>query len=130
MARRRENFDFYMESLRPFEDMLILPHWSEKAAPSWFGFPVTVREAGAAGRLVRFLEARNIETRKVFAGNILRQPGYESVPHRVSGTLENSDAVMERTFFVGVYPGLTDRVREYVAASFKECLDGLGAGCA
>ena len=112
--RRKENFRFYYEALKPFEEFLILPRWHPKADPSWFGFPITVRPPLERRQLIWHLEDANIETRLVFAGNILRQPAFRNIARRVAGDLECTDEVMERTFFIGVYPGLTFPMREYV----------------
>ena len=106
------------ESLRPLEEHLILPRIDPRAEPSPFGFPVTVREGIDRHALVLHLENAQIETRLVFGGNILRQPGFRNIPRRVPGTLEGSDAIMHRTLFVGVYPGLTDEMLDYVAETF------------
>ena len=114
VSARRANFAYYYERLLPLADRLVLPEWEPEAEPSWFGFPITCAAAGEAEALVRHLESAQIETRKVFAGNILRQPGFLDIPHRVHDTLANADEIMRRTFFIGVYPGLTDEMREYV----------------
>jgi len=119
VEQRRRNFDFYYDQLRAFEDKLILPKWEEKANPSWFGFPITVRKEVDANALIGFLEEANIETRKVFAGNILKQPGFKDIKHRIYGDLTNTDIIMEQTFFIGVYPGLTDEMREFVINRFR-----------
>jgi CDP-6-deoxy-D-xylo-4-hexulose-3-dehydrase len=115
VAARRANFDYYYGRLRPLADRLVLPVWDARAEPSWFGFPITAPDASEAQALVEHLERALIETRKVFAGNVLRQPGFIGIPHRVHDTLANADEIMKRTFFVGVYPGLTTEMREYVA---------------
>ncbi len=120
VAARRANFKYYYEHLQKFEDKLILPKWEDKAEPSWFGFPITVREGVDCAALVDFLEEVGIETRKVFAGNILKQPGYATIKHRVYGTLKNTDIIMNNTFFIGVYPGLTQEMREFVVKRFEE----------
>ncbi len=124
VAKRRENFAFYMEAFRELGDRLVLPRWEEGAEPSWFGFPLTAREGVEVKRLIAHLERANIETRKVFAGNILKQPGFLDIPHRIHGTLERTDLIMERTFFIGVYPGLTEEMRDYVARTLKGYFDG------
>lgn len=118
IARRRENFKLLHAGLARWEDRLILPRWHADADPSWFCYPVTVREGVDRRALVRHLEAAKIETRQLFAGNVLRQPAFAGVAHRAAGTLANTDAVMERTFFVGVYPGLTPRHIEHVVGQF------------
>jgi len=112
IRRRKENFAYLYDGLKPFEEHLMLPRWHPKADPSWFAMPLLVREEAPFMRhqLTRFLEANRVQTRLIFAGNILRQPAYEHIDHRVIGHLPVSDQVMRGGFFVGVYPGL-DRPR-------------------
>jgi CDP-6-deoxy-D-xylo-4-hexulose-3-dehydrase len=123
---RRRNFATLYDGLRQFEDRLILPVTDPRAEPSWFGFPITVRDGVSRQSLVRFLETANIETRTVFGGNILRQPGYRDIEHRVVGSLERSDRIMRDTFFVGLHPGLSDEMLAYVI----ECVEGFFASSA
>ena len=111
---RRRNFAMLYDGLRAFEDRLILPVSDPRAEASWFGFPITVRDGVSRQSLVRWLETGNIETRSVFGGNILRQPGYQSIDHRVVGTLDRSDQIMRDTFFIGVHPGLSADMLAYV----------------
>lgn len=118
VASRRRNFRKLYDGLRPLEDYLLLPQIDPRAHPSPFGFAVTVREGIERRALVRHLEEANIETRLVFGGNILRQPGFLNIERRVPGSLAVSDEVMRRTFFVGVYPGLTDPMLDYVIETF------------
>ena len=118
VARRQSNFQTLYAGLKPFEDGLILPRWDPRAQPSWFGFAVTVREGVSRRALVQWLEDAKIETREVFAGNILKQPGYRDVPARVHGELTHTDRVMRDTFFIGVYPGLTPPMLEFVIERF------------
>ncbi len=117
-ARRRANFRHLYEGLRRFEDRLLLPRWLPAADPAWFGFPVTVRGGVSRLELVRFLESRRVETRLVFSGNVLRQPGFRDIRHRVVGELTTSDTVMNETFFLGVYPGLTPAMLDYILEVF------------
>jgi CDP-4-dehydro-6-deoxyglucose reductase, E1 len=126
VARRRANFNRLMQALRPYEDRLLLPAATEHSEPSWFGFVMTVRENAGFTReeLVSFLEANRIETRSFFAGNLLRHPGFESIPHRVVRDLVNTDAAMNRTFFVGVYPGLDSARLDYVTDAFARFMRG------
>lgn len=116
---RRRNFRRLYDGLRDLPD-LVLPSWDPRADVSWFAFPVTVRPEAPFSRadLVGALEAAKIATRVVFAGNLLRQPAYRGIPRRVVGDLRNTDLVMDRTFFVGVYPGLTDPMIDYVVERF------------
>jgi len=116
-ARRRVNFHRLYAGLAPFQDRLLLPRWLPAADPAWFGFPITVGAGVSRLELVRFLEARRIETRLVFSGNVLRQPGFRDIRHRVVGDLTASDRVMNETFFLGVYPGLTPAMLDYVVES-------------
>jgi CDP-6-deoxy-D-xylo-4-hexulose-3-dehydrase len=114
VERRRHNFERLYRGLQECQDWLILPTWHPKARPSWFGFPITVREGVSRHDLVQWLEGANIETRGVFGGNILRQPAYMNIPHRVVGGLENSDRVARDTFFIGVYPGISDEMVDFL----------------
>lgn len=121
IARRNENFDHLFAALGDVPG-LILPRATEHSVPSWFGFPITLDPELDVDReaLLRFLDARKIGTRLMFAGNILRQPAYLNVDVRVVGDLTNTDIVMRRTFWVGVYPGLTTEMLDYIAHSIKE----------
>jgi CDP-4-dehydro-6-deoxyglucose reductase, E1 len=126
IASRRANFDRLMDALRPYEDRLLLPKALAHSEPSWFGFVITVRESAGFSRadLVGFLEAHRIETRTLFAGNLLRHPAFQDIPHRIVRDLVNTDAVMNRTFFVGVYPGLDEARLEHMAAVFARFMRG------
>lgn len=119
VASRRRNFATLYAGLEQFADRLILPVSDPRAEPSWFGFPITVRDGVSRQSLVRWLETGNIETRSVFGGNILRQPGYRDIEHRVFGSLDRSDRIMRDTFFIGVHPGLTDEMLAYVLDRFE-----------
>jgi CDP-6-deoxy-D-xylo-4-hexulose-3-dehydrase len=118
VAKRRANFD-YLSSRLAGVDGLMLPVATPKSEPSWFGFPITLDPTHPADReeLLRFLDARLIGTRLMFAGNILRQPAYRDVDFRVVGDLTNTDIVMRRTFWVGTFPGLTEPMLDYIADS-------------
>jgi CDP-6-deoxy-D-xylo-4-hexulose-3-dehydrase len=116
---RRRNFKHLHEGLKDREDHLILPRIDPRANPSPFGFPITVREGIDRSKLVRHLEDANIETRLVFGGNIVRQPGYLNIEKRVHGDLRESDIVMRDTLFIGVYPGLTPEMIDYVLETFQ-----------
>jgi CDP-6-deoxy-D-xylo-4-hexulose-3-dehydrase len=118
IAARRRNFQRLFEGLTPLGDRLILPRWDERAQPSWFGFPITVGEGVSRRRLVGWLEEGHIETRDLFGGNIVQQPGYKGAAFRVHGTLPNTERIVRDTFFVGVYPGLTDDMVDFVIERF------------
>ncbi len=122
IKKRKHNFERLFEGLKRYDDHLILPRWSERADVSWFAFPITVRPNAPFTRqeLVRWLEDARIETRLLFAGNILKQPGYRNMKCRLVGKLENSDLVMRNSFFIGVYPGLDEVRINYVLAKFEE----------
>jgi len=111
---RRRNFRRLYEGLRPLTEHIILPSIDPRANPSPFGFPITVRDGIDRKAVTEELEAANIETRLVFGGNILRQPGFKHIEHRIHGTLAQSDRIMRNTFFVGVYPGLTSEMVDYM----------------
>ena len=110
----------------PYEDRLILPDAPPHTDPSWFGFVITVREDAGFTRneLTGFLEANRIETRNLFSGNLLRHPAFEDIERRVVGDLANTDAVMNRTFFVGVYPGIDDARMDYMIDAFGRFMAG------
>jgi CDP-6-deoxy-D-xylo-4-hexulose-3-dehydrase len=110
VEKRRGNHEYLREALAGFEDSLILPAATRGAEPSWFGFAITVRPDAGFGRgeLVRHLDANGVDTRQLFAGNILRQPAYEGVKHRVIGSLPNTDLVAQNTFWIGCWPGLDE----------------------
>jgi CDP-6-deoxy-D-xylo-4-hexulose-3-dehydrase len=131
-AARRANWQFYRNALADLDDVLILPEPTPHADPSWFGFFVVVREGAPFTRdaIVRHLESRKIQTRMLFAGNMTRQPAMTSllahageeglpVPYRVAGELPVTEAIMQRGFWFGVYPGLTAEMRDYVAAEIR-----------
>ena len=115
---RRSNFQKLYHGLESYADRLILPRWHPRAEPSWFALPITVQGGVSRRELVHWLEHANIETREVFGGNILKQPGYIGIPMRQGGTLERTDRIMRDTFFIGVYPGLTDEMIAYVLDTF------------
>jgi CDP-6-deoxy-D-xylo-4-hexulose-3-dehydrase len=120
VARRRQNFQMLLQGLQSLEPYLILPVSDPRSNPSPFGFPVTVRDGISRRQLVSFLEEAKIETRQLFGGNILRQPAFMNIEQRTSGTLINSDKIMSDSFFVGVYPGLTDVMIEYIIDKFQD----------
>jgi len=122
---RKKNFAYLYEGLSSFEEFLILPEWHPKADPSWFAFPLSVRENAPFSRyeLTRYLERQNIETRLLFAGNILSQPAYEEIESRIIGDLAVSDKIMKGAFFIGVYPGLDSKKLDYMIDMFDSFID-------
>ena len=122
IAARRHNFARLHEGLRDLEDILILPEATPGTEPSWFGFPVTLRENAPHTRheVLAHLNGRRIGTRMLFGGNLVRQPYMKDRPYRVEGSLANADAVVDRTFWVGVYPGLVDASIDYMIEAFRD----------
>jgi CDP-4-dehydro-6-deoxyglucose reductase, E1 len=120
-ARRKENFRLITEGLRGLEEFFILPQATEHSDPSWFAYILTLRENAPFSRvaLAQYLDENLIETRGLFAGNLLRQPGYMNIEHRVVGGLENTDFIMNNTLFMGVYPGLTPAKISYVTETIR-----------
>lgn len=121
IERRRENFNYLLSGLNDIEG-LQMPKATKNSEPSWFGFPITLDPNHPVNReeLLRFLDERKIGTRLMFAGNITRQPAYSKTDFRIVGDLTNSDVVMRRSFWLGVYPGLNERMLEYVVDSVRE----------
>jgi CDP-6-deoxy-D-xylo-4-hexulose-3-dehydrase len=121
IERRRENFNYLLSGLKDIEG-LQMPKATKNSEPSWFGFPITLDPNHPVNReeLLRFLDDRKIGTRLMFAGNITRQPAYSKTDFRIVGDLTNSDIVMRRSFWLGVYPGLDKKMLEYVIESVRE----------
>jgi CDP-6-deoxy-D-xylo-4-hexulose-3-dehydrase len=122
VAARRANHARLVAALRPYEEFLILPEATPHSEPSWFGLLLTVRDGAPFGRreLVQHLEERGIQTRQLFGGNLLRQPAFKDIRHRVVGDLRNTDRIMNDAFFLGVYPGLTEPMLAYVEQVFAD----------
>ena len=122
IERRKENFRFLHAALKPLEDCLVLPAATPGSDPSWFGFPIGVRDDAPFSReeLTRALEANKIGTRLLFGGNLLRQPAYEGCVYRTVGDLPNTDFVMNQVFWIGVFPGLTQAMLEFVVRTFSD----------
>jgi len=121
---RRDNWSFYRERLDEFKEYLILPEPTAYSNPSWFGFTISVKEKAPFSRtdLISFLIQSNIDSRMLFAGNIVRHPAYREIKHRVSGTLHKSDFVTNNTFWIGVAPVVTRPMQNYVVEKFAEFL--------
>lgn len=125
---RKDNFKKLYDGLKKYEDYLILPKATENSDPSWFGFMLCTRENDKFTRLElsKYLEDNKILTRQLFAGNLLRQPAYENIKHRVVGELTNTDYVMNNGIFIGVYPGLTDEKINYMLEQFENFFKSKG----
>lgn len=124
IQKRKENFSFLHSGLGDLEECFILPEATQHSDPSWFGFPISVRDAAPFSRndVVSYLNERQIATRLLFGGNLVKQPAYRNIQHRIVGELKNCDFVMNQCFWIGVYPGLTQEMLEFVIESFREGL--------
>ena len=126
VRKRRDNWKFLHAGLSDLQEFLELPKATDFSDPSWFGFALTLRDTRKNSRenLINFLNSRNIGTRLLFAGNLLKQPAFIGTPNRVIGPLRNTDLVMTNTFWVGVWPGMTNLMLEYIVDSFHEYFGG------
>lgn len=127
VERRRHNFLRLRTALTDMEDAFILPEATEHAAPSWFGFLLTCREGVRRAEIVRFIEEHGIQTRMLFAGNLTKHPCFDAMRasgegYRIAGALTQTDRIMNDTFWLGVYPGLTDAKIDYMAQMVKEAV--------
>lgn len=120
---RKQNFDRLYEGLKQFSKYLSLPKEHPQASVSWFSFPITLNNGINRKSLLHFLESRNIETRVIFAGNILKQPAYKNINHKIIGELKNTDNILHNSFFISTHPTVTEEMIEYMIQSFKEFFD-------
>lgn len=120
--KRRANFKRYIEIFSKYEKFIHLPEATENSDPAWFAFIVTVKEGAPFTRdlLVKVLNKNKIETRNLFAGNMVRQPFFDDVEYRVADNLDNTDYIMNNTFFLGTYPGLTAEMMDYIEKTVDE----------
>lgn len=118
IKRRKENFKYLKEGLQGLDELLILPERTSGSDPSWFGFPICMAGGGRL-QLLSYLERCNIGTRLLFGGNLIRQPYFSKVSYRSPSTLLNTDRVMDDVFWIGVYPGLTKEMMEYVVEKLQ-----------
>ena len=127
VEKRRHNFARLWKKLEDTQDQLILPAAAEHSEPSWFGFLITCREGVDRNRLVQYIESKGVQTRMLFAGNLTKHPCFDEMRktgggYRIAGGLENTDRIMADTFWIGVYPGMTDEKIDYMARVIKEGL--------
>lgn len=125
VERRKQNFDYLKNRLKAVEDKLILPEKAENSYPSWFGFLLTVKNGVNRDRLIHHIESRNIQTRMLFAGNLIKHPCFDTIrgdytKYRVIGDLSVTDEIMTNTFWVGVYPGMTNAMLDKMADTIIE----------
>lgn len=127
IAARKRNWQQLYDGLRPFEEFFCLPQPTPNSDPSWFGFLMTIRPDAPFNRnqLIRHLEDNHVATRLLFSGNLLRQPAYQDIPHRVVGSLANTDLTMTNSFWIGLYPALTAEMLDYTINTFQTFIASL-----
>lgn len=128
VEKRRHNFDRLHKALEGLEDRLILPEAAPNSRPSWFGFLITCKEGTDRNKVVQYVESRGVQTRMLFAGNLIKHPCFDEMRaegkgYRVVGDLTSTDRIMRDTFWVGVYPGMNDEMIDYMAKTIREALD-------
>ncbi len=128
VERRRHNFDYLKNGLKDIEDKLILPEPCAGSKPSWFGFLMTCREGIDRKKVVPYIESKGVQTRMLFAGNLIKHPCFNEMRekgegYRVVGGLENTDRIMNDTFWIGVYPGMTDEKLDYMIQVIHEAVE-------
>jgi CDP-6-deoxy-D-xylo-4-hexulose-3-dehydrase len=121
IKKRKENFNFLYKSLKELEEFLILPEPEKNSEPSWFGFPLSLKKKNQYNRndLIKYLDANKIGTRLLFSGNLIKQPYMKNINFKVQGNLTNTDSVMENTFWIGLYPGLSIKHLEYTCEKLR-----------
>ena len=128
VEKRRHNFERLHKALEGLEDRLILPEAAPNSRPSWFGFLITCKEGTDRNKVVQYVESRGVQTRMLFAGNLIKHPCFDEMRaegkgYRVVGGLTNTDRIMRDTFWVGVYPGMNDEMIDYMSKTIREALD-------
>ena len=122
IKKRKENFNYLYNHLKKYEKYFILPHPTKNSEPSWFGFPLLIKENAPFTRanIVNYLEKNKIVTRMLFGGNLTKQPAYQDIKYKVFGSLKNTDLVMNNLFWIGVYPGITEEKMDYVVRTIDK----------
>ncbi len=129
VKRRKHNWNRLKNALMPVQDKIILPVPADNSDPSWFGFLITLKENSGLDRekVVRYIESKNVQTRMLFSGNLIKHPCFDSIrgtdAYRVVGNLSATDTIMKNTFWVGVYPGMTDDMIDYMAKTIIEAVN-------
>lgn len=128
VEKRKANFSRLKAALLPVEDKLILPVACKNSDPSWFGFLITCKEGVDRNKIVRYIEEKGVQTRMLFAGNLIKHPCFDEMRekgegYRIAGSLENTDKIMSDTFWVGLYPGMNDKMIDYMAKVIIEALN-------
>lgn len=124
IQKRRANFKTLFNNLKRYERYFILPQATRNSNPSWFGFPITIKDNASFTRdeIVKYLEQNKIVTRMLFGGNLTKQPAYQDIKYRVFDTLKNTDLVMNNLFWIGVYPGISNNMLKYILECFDKFL--------
>jgi CDP-6-deoxy-D-xylo-4-hexulose-3-dehydrase len=127
LLARSRNFNALLKAFRPYEEYFILPQATPNSVPAWFAFPLTLRDGAPFTRqaIRSYLDAHGVETRPFFAGNILRHPAYAAIEHRVVGSLSGCDKILRDSFFMGVYPGITEVDMAYVIDCIRAFMRGV-----
>ncbi len=122
ISKRKEHFKWLSDSFHSLEEYFVLPEATKNSDPAWFGFPLLIKENAPflLNELNSFLSLHGVDTRPIFAGNITKQPYFKNIEHKIVGDLRNTDILMNRSFWIGVYPGLTEEMLEYVFKTIKE----------
>ncbi len=119
---RKKNFAYLYKNLKKYESYFILPEAAADSEPSWFGFPILIKERAPFTRadIVPYLENRKIATRMLFGGNLLKQPAYTAIKYRLAGDLKNTDFIMNNLFWIGIYPGISRKMLDYILKSIDD----------
>ena len=122
IKKRKENFNFLYKNLKDVEEFLILPEAEKNSEPSWFGFPISLKKNNNLSRndLIQYLNENKIGTRLLFSGNLIKQPYMKNLNFKVHKGLKNTDFIMENTFWIGLYPGLSKNHLEYTVNKIKK----------
>lgn len=127
VQKRRGNWQTLRNGLSNLDEKVILPYYEGNARPSWFGFPITVRDGIDREKIVRYIEDKGVQTRMLFSGNLIKHSCFDQLrgtdAYLVVGALDNTDRIMRDTFWAGVYPGMTDAMLEYMIQTIKKAVD-------
>ena len=128
VEKRRHNFERLKEKLAGLEEKIILPEAEEHSRPSWFGFLITCKEGVSRNQVVEYIEKQGVQTRMLFAGNLVKHPCFDEMResgegYRVVGNLNVTDRIMKDTFWVGVYPGMSDEMIDYMAKTIRTAVE-------
>lgn len=127
VEKRKKNFAILKEGLKELSDKIILPEACENSKPSWFGFVITCKDGVDRNKVVKYIESKGVQTRNLFAGNLVKHPCFDEMRekkngYRIVGDLKNTDTIMNKTFWIGVYPGMTESKLNYMIKTIKEAI--------